>query len=133
MGLYRDERCDRVILLVEDNDRIRNAEAQVLGDCGYAVLTAADAATALQHLAESRVDLMITDIRLPGSVNGIALAKLTRACWPSTKIMIVGADAGQFTAEDGRDLADDMLQKPFKLAELEERSAKLMRIGGYAA
>ena len=59
--------------------------------------------------------------------------KLTRACWPSTKIMIVGADAGQFTAEDGRDLADDMLQKPFKLAELEERSAKLMRIGGYAA
>jgi len=133
MGIYRNERCDRVILLVEDNDRIRNAEAQVLGDCGYAVLTAADAATALQHLAESRVDLMITDIRLPGSVNGIALAKLTRAGWPATKIMIVGADAGQFTPEDGRDLADDMLQKPFKLAELEERSAKLMRIGDYAA
>jgi DNA-binding response OmpR family regulator len=133
MGIYRGERCDRVILLVEDNDRIRNAEAEVLADRGYQVLTAADAATALHHLAESRVDLMITDIRLPGSVNGIALAKLTRASWLATKIMIVGADAGIISAEDGRHLADDLLQKPFKLAELEERSARLMRIGSYAA
>jgi DNA-binding response OmpR family regulator len=118
-------RSGLVVLVVEDNDRIRKAEAETLRGCGYDVLTATSATEALQLLTGSRVDLLITDIRLPGCRNGIALARAVKHSWPDVKVMIVGADVDQFSPVDLRPLADDLLKKPFKLSELEERVAIL--------
>lgn len=114
-----------VVLVVEDNDRIRKAEAEALSSCGYDVLTAADAREALQLLADSPVDLLVTDIRLPGRADGVALARAVKQSRPHVKVVIVGADVDQFSFVDFRSVADDMLKKPFKLSELEERVATL--------
>ena len=114
-----------LVLVVEDNDRIRKAEAEALSSCGYDVLTAADAQEALQLLADSPVDLLVTDIRLPGRADGVALARAVKQSRPHVKVVVVGADVDQFSFVDFRSVADDMLKKPFKLSELEERVATL--------
>jgi CheY-like chemotaxis protein len=114
-----------VVLVVEDNDRIRAAEAETLGGCGYDVLTATNANEALQLLSDSPVDLLVTDIRLPGHLDGIALAREAKQSWPDIKVVIIGADVDQLSSEDVHSVADDVLKKPFKLSELEKCVAKL--------
>lgn len=114
------------VLVVEDNDRIRKAETEALTGWGYDVLTATDANAALQILPRSPIDLVITDVRLPGHLDGIALSRTVKELWPDVKVMIVGADVDQFPSEALRPIVDDMLRKPFKLSELEDRVAKLL-------
>lgn len=116
------------ILVVEDNDRIRKSVAEALAGCGYDVLTAADADAALELLPRSAIDLMITDIRLPGQLDGIALSRAVKQRWPDVRVMIIGADADQFAAEDLLPMVDDRLKKPFRLSELEARVAKLLKL-----
>jgi DNA-binding response OmpR family regulator len=118
-------RSGLVVLVVEDNDRVRSAEADALNSCGYTVLTVADANAALQLLSDLRVDLLVTDIRLPGRLDGIALARSVKQRWPDIKVVIVGGDVDQFSAEDLYPIVDDMLQKPFRMDELQERVANL--------
>ncbi len=118
-------RSGLVVLVVEDNDRVRSAEADALNSCGYTVLTVADAHAALQLLFDLRVDLLVTDIRLPGRLDGIALARSVKQRWPDIKIVIVGGDVDQFSREDLSPIVDDMLQKPFRMDELQERVANL--------
>jgi len=119
-----------VILVVEDNDRLRRAETEALRSRGYDVLAAADANEALQLLTHTRVDLLVTDIRLPGTLNGIALAREAKQRRRDVKVVIVGADLDQFSSADFHRIADDMLKKPFKLSELEERAATLLEHEG---
>ena len=127
MAIGRSTRETRlVVLLVEDNDRIRKAEAEALSSRGYAVLSAASTEEALPLMAGSRIDLLITDMHLPGSMQGTALARRTRQHWPDVKIVIVGVDVDQLPASELPALADDLLRKPFKLSELEERVANLV-------
>jgi DNA-binding response OmpR family regulator len=118
-------RSGLVVLVVEDNDRIRNAEAEALSSCGYNVLTATDTNAALQLLTDLQVDLLVTDIRLPGRLDGIALARSAKQRWPDIKVLLVGGDVDQFTHEDLHPIVDDMLQKPFKIDELQERATNL--------
>ena len=118
-------RSGLVVLVVEDNDRIRGAEAEALSSWGYDVLTATNASAALRLLTASRVDLLVTDIRLPGGLDGIALARLAKQKWPDIKVLLVGGDADQFAPENLHPIVDDMLQKPFKIDELQQRVANL--------
>lgn len=120
------------VLVVEDNDRIRNSEAEALASCGYDVLTAINADVALQLLPQSPIDLVITDVRLPGGMDGIALSRAVKKHWPDVKVMIVGADVDQFSSEDLHPIVDDRLKKPFKLSELQGRVAKLLDPKGAA-
>jgi DNA-binding response OmpR family regulator len=119
-------RPEFTVLVVEDNDRIRKSEADALASCGYDVLTATDASAALQLLPQSPIDLVITDVRLPGRLDGIAFSRAVKEHWPEIKVMIVGADVDQFSSEDLHPIVDDVLKKPFKLSELEGRVAKLL-------
>src|SRR5690349_17254940 len=115
-----------VVLIVEDNERIRKAEAEALISRGYDVHTATSRAEALPLLASTRIDLLITDMRLPGEMQGVALARRAREQWPHVKIVIVGVDVDQFSAADLPELADEVLKKPFRLSEFEERVASLV-------
>lgn len=114
------------VLVVEDNDRIRKSEAEALASCGHDVLTAINADVALQLLPQSPIDLVITDVRLPGGMDGIAFSRAVKKHWPEVKVMIVGADVDQFSSEDLHPIVDDRLKKPFRLSELEGRVAKLL-------
>jgi two-component system, response regulator PdtaR len=87
------------VLLVEDEILIRMMVAAELRTAGYVVVEAANADEALKFLQTSdAVDLMITDIAMPGSMNGAGLAIRVHATWPNTKIVIASAHAPEWPA-----------------------------------
>jgi CheY-like chemotaxis protein len=105
------------ILVVEDDDGIRNLVDLVLSSAGYEVLTAADGAAALQVIGTVHPDLVLLDMRMP-VMDGWELARRYRAMpGPHAPIVVVTAarDAAQRAAEID---ANGYLGKPFDMAEL---------------
>ena len=84
------------ILVVEDEMIIRMSTVDMVEDAGYAPLEAADADRAVAML-ECRSDIapMVTDIQMPGSMDGVELPRAVRARWPSIKIIIVSGQLKQ--------------------------------------
>ena len=78
------------ILLVDDNDAVRATAAAYLRECGLAVLEAPDSASALDLLADRRVEALVTDIVMPGEMDGMALAEAARTSWPDLPVLLAG-------------------------------------------
>jgi len=78
------------ILVVEDEMMIRMSTVDMVENAGYAPLEAVDADGAVAML-ESRSDiaLMVTDIQMPGSMDGVELAQAVHKRWPLIKIIVV--------------------------------------------
>ena len=74
------------VLLVEDEFLICEWVAESLSEQGFLVSTASNAAEALRHLASAPVDVLFTDINLPGGVDGVALARRARELLPELPI-----------------------------------------------
>jgi CheY-like chemotaxis protein len=90
-----------VILVVEDEVLIRLVIAAELRNAGFVVLEAANAEEALAVLeAAGPVDAMITDVRMPGAIDGIELARETRLRHPQTKIIIASAQVPEWRVGD---------------------------------
>jgi DNA-binding NtrC family response regulator len=87
----------------------------MLQQLGYAVELAVDADAALALLAGRRFDLVVSDIIMAGSMDGIALARLIRERHPRLPVMLVTGYAGADTALE-REFT--VLRKPYKFAEL---------------
>jgi DNA-binding response OmpR family regulator len=103
----------RTIVLVEDEFLIRLALAEELSEAGFLVLAAHDASRGLELLQRSMpVDLLITDIRMPGLMDGLALARYARATWPQLKIIVISGNLADLPA-NAADAADAMIEKPF--------------------
>jgi len=78
-----------VILVVEDEPLTREVAAAVLEDAGYKVIVAAGARAALTALEDgATVNLLFTDIQMPGGVDGIELARLVRDRWPAMPLLV---------------------------------------------
>lgn len=84
--------AQEVVLVVEDDILIRMPIAQYLRDCGYRVIEAADADEAMAVLLheETRVDVVFSDIEMPGSVDGFGLAKWIRKHRPGLDVILAG-------------------------------------------
>ena len=76
------------LLFVEDDELVRNVVVHALAVHGFAVTVATNADQALEHLRRERFDLVFSDIVMPGSMNGIALAETVRREWPDTHMML---------------------------------------------
>lgn len=77
------------VLVVEDEAIIRFTIADDIRDAGFEVLEARDAAEALALLKlHSDIDLLFTDIDMPGAMNGLDLSELVRATWPGVRIIV---------------------------------------------
>jgi CheY-like chemotaxis protein len=105
------------ILVVEDEALIRLWAADLLEENGFSVLEAADADAALK-LLETRPDvkLLFTDVQMPGSLNGMELAREVHARWPHILLVITSGRERLTRAEipdDGRFVA-----KPYSAEEL---------------
>jgi CheY-like chemotaxis protein len=105
------------ILVVEDEALIRLWAADLLEENGFSVLEAKDAEAALKVL-QSRPDvkLLFTDVQMPGSLNGIELAREVHARWPHVLLVITSGRERPMRAEipdDGRFVA-----KPYSAEEL---------------
>jgi two-component system, response regulator PdtaR len=82
----------RAILLVEDEVFARLAMADELMEAGFQVIQAGSADEALIVLRSStKIDLVLTDIRMPGTLDGCHLANLVHANWPTIKVIILSA------------------------------------------
>ena len=88
-----------VILIVEDDFLIRMNAAEMIADAGFDVIEAGNADEAIVIL-EARPDIHVvfTDIQMPGSMDGLKLARFVRGRWPPIKIV---ATSGNFAVRDG--------------------------------
>ncbi len=89
MPLMIPDKIGSVILVVEDEVWVRLAAVGVLKDAGFRMIEATSSAQALEILAaDSNVQLLFTDINMPGAIDGMALARLVRLRWPHIAILI---------------------------------------------
>lgn len=106
------------VLVVEDENSIREVLVEFISDAGYQILEAPSADIALGLVIDPAVRLLITDINLPGRNDGIDLARAARSAHPGIPVVFISGRASKL-AEAGA-LADPVafLQKPFSVAEL---------------
>lgn len=108
------------ILVVEDEVLTRLALAEDLRDAGYAVVEASNADDALAYLQTGRqVDLILSDIRMPGSIDGLQLARRLRIERPSLPVILssAGGSAG----------ITPFLAKPYRMEQVLSVIAKTLR------
>ncbi|MBC2666208.1 response regulator [Novosphingobium flavum] len=104
-----------VVLLVEDEIMIRMADAESLREAGISVIEAGNGAEGLAVLESAAVlDALITDINMPGELDGLQLAALCRDLRPGLPILLASARL----PEAGDPRADRMLAKPYAFSEL---------------
>jgi CheY-like chemotaxis protein len=108
-----------VVLVVEDNDDVRNYSASVLAELGYKVLEAAHPDQAEQLLRGSqRIDLLFTDVVLPGK-SGRVLADLARQLRPEVPVLYTTGYSRNAIVHQGRLDADvNLITKPFTFDQL---------------
>ncbi len=116
------------VLAVEDDDDVREFTADVLGQLGYRVLTAHDAESALRILGENPdVDLLFTDIGLPGGVNGRELADAARKRSPALKVLFTTGYTRNAVIHHGRlDAGVNLISKPFTQTSLAEKVRQVL-------
>ena len=103
------------ILVVEDDDRVRETVADLLQDLGYRVLEARDATRALAILdTPAEIDLLFTDVVMPGPVRSPELAHLARGRRPGLAVLFTSGYAEDVIVHDGRlDAGVALLSKPY--------------------
>ncbi len=109
------------ILVVEDEEAVRQGVVKQLKGLGYDVAQAADAHAGLAAfgMASSPFDLLLTDIVMPGNMNGKGLADEVRRRWPATKIVFMSGYAENEVVHQGNiDANVLLLGKPFRSREL---------------
>ena len=110
------------ILVVDDEDNLRDVLVEVLKRDGHEVDSAADGAECLRRVEESRYDLVITDLRMPG-LEGPALYHALRQRYAENPPRVIFMSANTGIEEYARFLADagePALEKPFNLADMRQ-------------
>ncbi|WP_343595354.1 PAS domain-containing protein [Pseudomonas sp.] len=116
------------IVLVEDQAALRLVVAEVLEELGYQVQAFENGATALAHMQQcEQPDLLLSDIGLPGGLNGRQLAERCRQQHPQLKVLFITGYDESAALSDGQLLqGTSVLTKPFELEALAERVRQLL-------
>ena len=113
------------ILLVEDDLTVLALTLDVLTGLGYRVTTATNAGEALAALqSDPEVDLLFTDVVMPGGVSGLSLARTARELRPNLRVLLTSGFVGEHRAIDGREFP--LLDKPYEAAVLAATLRKLL-------
>lgn len=117
-------------LIVDDEPMVRMAIATVLKGLGYAAIEASDGASGLKVLqTDERIDLLITDVGMPGGMNGRQLADAARLARPGLKVLFITGYAENAAIGDGQlEPGMHVLTKPFAMKVLANRIKAI--IGG---
>jgi CheY-like chemotaxis protein len=110
-------RSSPVILIVEDEFLLRMDSAEVIENAGFEVIQASNADEAIEILtARPDIHVVFTDIQMPGSMDGLKLARFVRDRWPPIKIV---ATSGLVRVEDDDvPVGSVFLPKPYRGAEV---------------
>jgi PAS domain S-box-containing protein len=106
------------VLLVEDDPLVAVVTETLLADLGYEVTRQGNAAEALEALQREPFDILFTDVRMPGGMNGVDLAKAATHERPGLKILLCSAWAGVSLEDEGAGAAWRFLAKPFDRPQL---------------
>ena len=118
------------ILVTEDDADVRAYIVQTLGDLGYEVIQAADGPTALAILSRQPVDLLLTDIVMPG-MNGRVLADEARTQMSTLKVLFMTGYSRNAIVHHGRlDPGVSLIQKPFSQSALAQQVERQLSDGG---
>ena len=116
-----------VVLLVEDEDQVRHVAAETLRDLGYQVLEAPTGPAALEMLQDRRhrLDALVTDVGLPGGLNGRQVAEAARLERPGLPVLFITGYAGSALKDQ---LAPGMavIGKPFTLGALAAKISSML-------
>jgi CheY-like chemotaxis protein len=99
------------VLVVDDEPEIRFNTVSTLEDAGYMAIEAANASEALLWLRKHDVNAVVTDINMPGVIDGLGLAERIRSLWPKTKVIITSGLVRLRSSDLGEDVI--FLTKPF--------------------
>jgi CheY-like chemotaxis protein len=117
------------ILVVDDTPEVLELTSSVLEGAGYAVLRCGGSQQALAILKDGHaVDLLLTDIMMPGEVDGFALAREARATRPSLPIAYITGHAG-ILPNGTKELLGPILRKPYRRDDLTEQIQELLQDG----
>ncbi len=116
------------VLIVDDEPTVRMLVAEVLLDLGYTAVEAADGAAGLEILqSETRIDLLITDVGLPGGIDGRQVADAARDLRPGLKVLFITGYAENTVLGNGHvDPGTQVLTKPFSMDILGGRIRELI-------
>jgi PAS domain S-box-containing protein len=106
----------RSVLLVEDEESVAGVTAAMLAELGLDVVSVANGPQAQRALDARVFDLLVTDVIMPGGLNGVQLAQWARAKRPQTKVLLISGWTADALAAPPADFA--ILQKPFDLQAL---------------
>jgi len=116
------------VLVVDDEPTVRMLVAEVLGDLGYTAIEAADGPAGLRVLqSNARIDLLVTDVGLPGGMNGRQMADAARERRPKLRVLFITGYAENAVFNHGHlDPGMHVLTKPFAMEMLATRIKELI-------
>ncbi|WP_342659342.1 PAS domain S-box protein (plasmid) [Sphingomonas sp. NY01] len=122
-------RAGQTVLVVDDEETVRMLVTDVLGDLGYSVIEATDGVAGLRILrSDTRIDLLVTDVGLPGGVNGRQMADAGRAVRPDLRTLFITGYAETAVIRNGQlEPGMQILTKPFAVDALAARIRELMK------
>ena len=105
-----------VVVVTEDEAAIRTLAAEVLAEAGFTVVEAAHADDALAIMESRAVNVLFTDVQMPGSMDGLELARYVRRHWPRVEVLIASGNKAPSSTEmpDG----SRFLHKPYSSGRL---------------
>ncbi|MGH7074053.1 MAG: ATP-binding protein [Stellaceae bacterium] len=120
--------ANELILVVEDNSDVREHTIGLLRELDYRVIAAADGPEALRELTlEDGVGLLLTDVGLPGTMNGHELAEAARRLRPGLPVLYTSGYARDALARDGRlEPGVELVTKPFTFATLARKVRQVL-------
>jgi CheY-like chemotaxis protein len=118
---------NQTVLVVDDNKEVREVTILMLDSLGYCVLGAADAIEALTIINSVRIDLLVSDVVMPG-IDGFELARRARALRPGLPIIVMSGYTAM-PSEAPRTSEFPILRKPFLRAEVAGKIRDALRVG----
>lgn len=114
----------RRALVVDDDEALGTLFCEMLQFIGFETVSASNGVDALSVLAsEGSFDLLLTDVRMPGALDGAALATTAKAAYPSMMIVVITGFGGNALASIPEGVP--VVAKPFLLSDLEAQLQRL--------
>ena len=115
------------VLVVEDEPDVLEVTQNALVDAGHRVFPARNGAEALDLLrSDTPLDLMVSDVVLPGGISGVEIAREARRLRPELPVLLASGYAGAVLAEHDAGGEFEILPRPYQKAELLRRMARAL-------
>jgi len=119
---------EATVVVVDDESTVRMLITDVLEEDGYEAIEAQDGRTGLAALRAGRVDLLITDVGLPGGMNGRQLADAARVADPALKVLFITGYAENAVVGNGHlEPGMSILTKPFDVESLRDKVHRMLK------